>query len=133
MNLGMSEMLFIFLLALIIFGPKKLPQVGREIGKVLNEFKRASNEFKNQLETEIDQIDFKERETTGEKRAADVEAGQNRILPPSEPTVASSYGEPPSAPAAAPATPPAAEATSTRLQESGSVSSPEAPVRGPNA
>jgi len=49
MNLGMSEMIFIFLLALIIFGPKKLPEIGREIGKALAELKRASNEFKSQL------------------------------------------------------------------------------------
>lgn len=133
MNLGMSEMLFIFLLALIIFGPKKLPQVGREIGKVLNEFKRASNEFKNQLESEIEQSDYKERETTSEKRAADAEAGQNRILPPPEPTVASSYGQPAPEPTAAPASPAAVEPASTRPPESGAVPSPEASVRGPNA
>lgn len=51
MNLGIPEMAFIILLALLLFGPKKLPQVSRELGKALNEFKRASNEFKNQLET----------------------------------------------------------------------------------
>src|SRR5437899_411793 len=53
MNLGFSEMVFIFLIALIIFGPKKLPEIGRQIGKALNEFKRASNEFKAQIESEI--------------------------------------------------------------------------------
>jgi TatA/E family protein of Tat protein translocase len=57
MNLGFSEMVFIFLLALIIFGPKKLPEIGRQIGKALNEFKRASNEFRSQIETEIANID----------------------------------------------------------------------------
>src|ERR1700757_4351467 len=57
MNLGMSEMIFIFLLALIIFGPKKLPEIGRQVGKALNEFKRASNEFKAQIESEISQLD----------------------------------------------------------------------------
>lgn len=62
MNLGMPEMIFIFLLALLLFGPKKLPQVGRELGKALNEFKRASNEFKSQLETEIEQAEALERE-----------------------------------------------------------------------
>ena len=63
-------MVFLFLLALIIFGPKKMPEIGRQIGKALNEFKRASNEFKAQIETEIANI---ERETTPQ------------ILPPSEP------------------------------------------------
>jgi TatA/E family protein of Tat protein translocase len=78
MNLGMPEMIFIFLMALIIFGPKKLPEIGRQIGKFMNEFKRASNEFKSQIESEISQLDVTER--------------QQQILPPAEPprgTVAS--------------------------------------------
>ena len=58
MNLGMPEMIFIFLLALIIFGPKKLPEIGRQIGKALGEFKRASNEFKWQLEAEMRQLEL---------------------------------------------------------------------------
>ncbi len=66
MNLGFSEMFFIFLLALIIFGPKKLPEIGRQIGKALAEFKRASNEFKYQLESEMRQM-----ETEGGGGAAD--------------------------------------------------------------
>ena len=57
MNLGFSEMIFLFLLALIIFGPKKLPEIGRQIGKALNEFKRASNEFRSQIESEIATLD----------------------------------------------------------------------------
>ena len=69
MNLGFPEMIFIFLLALIIFGPKKLPEIGRQIGKALNEFKRASNEFKAQIESEISHLDVEDRQ----------------ILPPSEP------------------------------------------------
>ncbi len=64
MNLGFSEMAFIFILALIIFGPKKLPEIGRQIGKALAEFKRASNEFKWQLEAEMRQI---EAEATRER------------------------------------------------------------------
>jgi TatA/E family protein of Tat protein translocase len=57
MNLGFPEMIFLFLLALIIFGPKKLPEIGRQIGKALNEFKRASNEFRAQIESEIATLD----------------------------------------------------------------------------
>ena len=60
MNLGVSEMLFIFVLALLIFGPKKLPEIGRQIGKALAEFRRASNEFKSQLEVEMRQIEIEE-------------------------------------------------------------------------
>ena len=57
MNLGIGEMIFIFVLALIIFGPKKMPEIGRQIGRALAEFKRASNEFKAQIETEIQQME----------------------------------------------------------------------------
>jgi TatA/E family protein of Tat protein translocase len=53
MNLGFPEMLFLFLLALLLFGPKKLPEIGRQIGRGLAEFKRASNELKGQLENEM--------------------------------------------------------------------------------
>jgi TatA/E family protein of Tat protein translocase len=57
MNLGFPEMVFLFIVALLIFGPKKLPEIGRQIGRALNEFKRASNEFKAQIESEINQLD----------------------------------------------------------------------------
>ena len=61
MNLGFSEMLFIFFLALLIFGPKKLPEIGRQIGEAMIQFKRASNEFKSQLEDEIRNIEAEEQ------------------------------------------------------------------------
>jgi sec-independent protein translocase protein TatB len=48
------DMIFIFLLALILFGPKRLPKIAREIGKFVAEFKRASNDFKYQLQNEIE-------------------------------------------------------------------------------
>jgi TatA/E family protein of Tat protein translocase len=60
MNLGMPEMIFIFLLALVVFGPRKLPELGRQLGKALAEFKKASNEFKNQLEVEMMNIELEE-------------------------------------------------------------------------
>jgi TatA/E family protein of Tat protein translocase len=72
MNLGFPEMVFIFIGALILFGPKKLPEIGRQIGKALNEFKRASNEFRSQIETEIANL---ERET------------KPQFLPPVDPPV----------------------------------------------
>jgi sec-independent protein translocase protein TatB len=71
MNLGFSEMAFIFILALIIFGPKKLPEIGRQIGKALAEFKRASNEFKWQLEAEMRAI---EAEATRERLTKEAKA-----------------------------------------------------------
>jgi TatA/E family protein of Tat protein translocase len=67
--MSFSETIFLFLLALIIFGPKKLPGIARQVGRVLNDFKRASNEFKAQIEQEI----------------AHLEEEPNKILPPSTP------------------------------------------------
>ena len=51
--IGMPELVIIFVIALIIFGPRKLPELGKSLGRSINEFKRASNELKNTLEDEI--------------------------------------------------------------------------------
>ena len=52
-SIGMPELIIIFVIALIIFAPRKLPELGRSLGKSLAEFKRASNELKSTLEEEI--------------------------------------------------------------------------------
>src|SRR5216110_1657928 len=52
-SLGMSELVIILGIALIIFGPRKLPELGRSLGKSISEFKRASNELRSTLEEEI--------------------------------------------------------------------------------
>ena len=60
MGFGFSgEMIFLFVLALIIFGPRRLPEIGRQIGRIMNEFRRASNEFRAQIESEINVQDLK--------------------------------------------------------------------------
>ena len=51
--IGMPELIIIFFIALIFFGPRKLPELGRSLGKSLAEFKRATNELKSTLEEEI--------------------------------------------------------------------------------
>ncbi|MGA9509851.1 MAG: twin-arginine translocase TatA/TatE family subunit [Candidatus Sulfotelmatobacter sp.] len=68
--MSFSETIFLFVLALIVFGPKKLPEIARQAGRLLAELRRASNEFKSQIETEIAHLE--------------VEKKQN-ILPPAAP------------------------------------------------
>src|SRR6185312_2717330 len=52
-TLGTPEMFFIFILALVLFGPKKLPELGRTVGKALTEFRRASSELKSTFDREL--------------------------------------------------------------------------------
>jgi sec-independent protein translocase protein TatB len=51
--MSFSDTIFLFFLALILFGPKKLPEIARQAGKLLAELRRASNEFRSQIESEI--------------------------------------------------------------------------------
>lgn len=52
-SLGLPELIVIFVIALIVFGPRKLPELGRSLGKSINEFKKASNELRNTLDEEV--------------------------------------------------------------------------------
>jgi TatA/E family protein of Tat protein translocase len=52
-SIGMNELIIILVIALIIFGPRKLPELGKSLGRSLNEFKRASTDLQNTLEQEI--------------------------------------------------------------------------------
>jgi len=54
-SIGMPELILIFIVALLVFGPKKLPEIGKSIGKGLAEFKRASDDLKRTIEQEIEQ------------------------------------------------------------------------------
>jgi sec-independent protein translocase protein TatA len=56
-SLGVPEMIIIFVVALIVFGPKKLPELGKSLGKGLAEFRRASNELKSTIEEEVRAIE----------------------------------------------------------------------------
>ena len=55
--LGVPELIFIFVMALLIFGPKKLPQLGKTFGKSMAEFRRASNDLRNTFQREMDTIE----------------------------------------------------------------------------
>ena len=68
--IGMPELIIILVIALIIFGPRKLPELGRSLGRSLSEFRRASNELKNTLDDEIRQ---EQQRTTPASPAAPVD------------------------------------------------------------
>jgi len=68
--MGFGETIFLFMLALVIFGPKKLPEIARQVGRMLNEVKRASNEFKSQIEQEVNNLEREE---------------SRKVIPPSAP------------------------------------------------
>jgi TatA/E family protein of Tat protein translocase len=77
--MSLPDTIFIFGLALVIFGPKKLPEIGRQLGKLVLEFRRASNEFKMQIEEEL--------------RAAEVADRQKQIAAPPPAPAAESTSE----------------------------------------
>ena len=61
-TLGMPELILIFVVALLLFGPRKMPQIGRSIGRAMGEFRRASNEFKRTIEDEVAADEIREVE-----------------------------------------------------------------------
>ena len=59
-NIGFPELLIILAIALLIFGPKKLPEVSKSIGRAVREFRRASDEIRGKIEQEIQASEFKD-------------------------------------------------------------------------
>src|SRR3712207_5357128 len=73
-SLGTPELALILLVALIVFGPRKLPTIGRTIGKYTAEFKRASMDFRETWEREVQAVEFEEKHGTSETSLAKLEA-----------------------------------------------------------
>ena len=72
-NLGMTDSLILMLMALVVFGPRRLPQIGRQIGKLMYEFRKASNDFKFQMEEELrnaEDADRRKKEEAERQRTA---------------------------------------------------------------
>ena len=67
-SLGMWDSLILMVMALVVFGPRRLPQIGRQIGKLMYEFRKASNDFKFQMEEELRTAEEAERKQKEEER-----------------------------------------------------------------
>ncbi len=72
-NLGMADSIILMVMALVVFGPRRLPQIGRQIGKLMYEFPTASNDFKFQMEEELrlaEESDRRKKEEAERTRVA---------------------------------------------------------------
>lgn len=75
-NIGFPELLIILAVALLIFGPKKLPEVGRSIGRALREFRKTSDEIKEKIEEEIQVDEFRDIKEEFKKDIEENEEGK---------------------------------------------------------
>ena len=92
-NLGMADSLILMVLALVVFGPRRLPQIGRQIGKLMYEFRKASNDFKFQMEEELRNAEEADRRKKEEERI-------RALAAPAPPAAATETTPPPALPAA---------------------------------
>jgi sec-independent protein translocase protein TatA len=75
-SIGFPEILLILALALLVFGPKKLPEIGRSIGRALREFRRTSDEIKEKIEEEIQADELRDIKKEFEKGIEEDEEGK---------------------------------------------------------
>lgn len=75
-NIGLPELLIIMAIALLIFGPKKLPEVGRSIGKAIREFRKTTDEIKDKFEEQIRADEFKDIQDDIKKDLSEDEEGK---------------------------------------------------------
>ncbi len=80
-SLGMPELVIILVIALIVFGPRKLPELGRSLGKSIGEFRKASNDLKHTLDEEIRMEEQKEQRSKVEAEQASAVAAAEAGAP----------------------------------------------------
>jgi sec-independent protein translocase protein TatB len=73
-SIGMADSLILMVMALVVFGPRRLPQIGRQIGKLMYEFRKASNDFKFQMEEELRVAEDADRRKKDEERLKQLES-----------------------------------------------------------
>jgi sec-independent protein translocase protein TatB len=93
-NLGMADSLILMVMALVVFGPRRLPQIGRQIGKLMYEFRKASNDFKFQMEEELRNAEDADRRLKEEQRVATLALTTTAPDEPAAPDVVAQVLEP---------------------------------------
>jgi len=77
-SVGMPELIIILVVALIVFGPKKLPELGKSLGKGLAEFRKASNELRSTIEHEVRNVEAEPPAVHGEEEAKPSQTPQDQ-------------------------------------------------------
>jgi Tat protein translocase TatB subunit len=122
-TLGGPELFLIFVVALIVFGPRKLPEIGKSLGKMMGEFRRASNDFRSTIESEVEAEKIRD--------SLRIEPPKVEPVSPAKAFPAETTSTSPEAPPAAPAeagrdaSPPAVEPVAEAVSREGSPSSTE--------
>jgi sec-independent protein translocase protein TatB len=96
-NISMADTIILMVLALVVFGPRRLPQIGRQIGKLMYEFRKASNDFKFQMEEELrqaEEADRRKKEEAERQRALAAAPPAPQLEPPAASAVESAPATP---------------------------------------
>ena len=112
-SIGIPDTMFLMVLALIVFGPRRLPEIGRQIGKLMYEFRKVSNDFKFQMEEELRASEEAARQQKLAAAAALPKPPVQVVLPPTETTAGLDFVEP----SVTPTTPINEAANTTALPE----------------
>ena len=133
-----ADSIFLFVLALLLFGPKKLPVLARELGKWMGEFRRASNEFKMQMEDELrasEQAD-RQKQITAMEAAAPIPPKLDEPAEPEHPHMRNSTPEntilPPTTDPGAPSSPTASSSVKVGFEEPTNPGAPSSPTASPS-